>query len=150
MPSISYSQRILFETCLSIKKGEECSPTLVSKNLADSLSENDLQNYLECSYPKLPEHIRDLVRLNLQESEILKEEKLTDIQKGTNHEIVKDEIPHPPAIAPVSKEGDTFPANFTPSVFKLPMGKAKSERRIKDFKEFLKAINHIEPDKNKI
>jgi hypothetical protein len=51
----------------------------------------------------------------------------------------KDVIPHvPPGILSAKKEDPTF----TPSLFKLPMGKQKDVRRVYDFNEFLKIINY--------
>lgn len=51
----------------------------------------------------------------------------------------KDVTPHvPPGILSAKKDEPTF----TPSLFKLPMGKKKDVKRVYDFNQFLKIINY--------
>lgn len=55
----------------------------------------------------------------------------------------KDEKDITPGIPPgIEKAGDKPLSKFTPSLFKLPMGKAKQERKVFDFEQFLKIINY--------
>ncbi len=64
------------------------------------------------------------------------------ISKDNKTSIVIDETPAPPpGYVHADKRKD--PGFFTPSLFKRPGdAKAKSERRIMDFPEFLKRINY--------
>lgn len=75
---------------------------------------------------------------------VLESEKFSD--KPNTVDVKKpspiDELPAPPPGTDKAKKGNPYGA-FTPSIFKIPMEKAKkTERRVMDFEDFLKRINY--------
>jgi hypothetical protein len=82
-----------------------------------------------------------------------------DSEPGKTGKITGEDTNEPPVVdnaetaadAPVGIPPGVLAAKkdvpkFTPSLFKLPMGKQKDERRVYDFSEFLKIINYKTQD----
>ncbi len=68
---------------------------------------------------------------------------LTDIQKSElKGGPLTDPTPGMPFGVDKAKPGEDFPKFFTPSLFKMPMHKAKNERRILDYQDFLHRIHY--------
>ncbi len=63
-----------------------------------------------------------------------------NVDNDTDEKDLTPEVP--PGILSAKKEEPTF----TPSLFKLPMGKKKDEKRVYDFNQFLKIINYKTQD----
>jgi len=149
MPSTSKSQQKLFGWALACKRNESDDCPSNVKKLADSMSEEELEKYASTSHEDLPETVKEALAQHLidEANEILVEAatKITDvppISKDVKTPVVVDETPAPPpGYVHADKRKD--PTFFTPSLFKRPGdAKAKSERRIMDFSEFLKRINY--------
>jgi hypothetical protein len=149
MPSTSKSQQKLFGWALACKRNEsdECPSNV--KKLADSMSEEELEKYASTSHEDLPETVKEAITQHMiEEANALLAEanvKISDvppIAKDIKTPIVVDETPAPPpGYVHADKRKD--PTFFTPSLFKRPGdAKAKSERRIMDFSQFLKRINY--------
>ncbi len=150
MPSTSKTQQRLFGWALACKTGESDNCPTKVKNLADSMSEEELRKYAETSHEDLPDRVKESVlecvsEMNNEELDILEAEKITDVPPISKDvktpPPVAETPPPPPGYIKADKRKE--PGFFTPSLFKRPGDeKAKSERRIMDFQEFLKRINY--------
>jgi hypothetical protein len=151
MPSTSKSQQRLFGWALACKRGtsDNC-PTSV-KNLADSMTDKELEKYASTAHQGLPNSVKESIMecVELMEDEdfeyfeqLLEAEKISDVpyvSKDNKIPSPKDTM-FPPPPGYLKSEKSTI---YTPSLFKLPgSDKRKHERRIMDFNEFLKRINY--------
>ena len=167
MPSKSSSQQKLFGWALACKRKEtDNCPSKVAK-LADSMSESELEKYASTPNINLPEHLEEsffecIEDMSIEEfqyidceDDSIDEKVSTDSKKDTpislsDVPVTKDvktppQVDHTPDPPPgyVHSDKRKDPGFFTPSLFKRPGDKkAKSERRIMDFNEFLKRINY--------
>jgi hypothetical protein len=150
MPSTSKTQQRLFGWALACKTGESDNCPAKVKKLADSMSEKELEKYASTSHEDLPETVKESIlecisEMDTETLDILEAEKVTDVPPiskdvKTPPPVVETPAP-PPGYVHADKRKD--PTFFTPSLFKRPGdAKAKSERRIMDFPEFLKRINY--------
>lgn len=143
MPSTSISQQRLFGWALSCKRGESSDCPKSIKNLADSMSEDELEKYAKTSHEGLPHRVKEsaaecIENMDVEDLDVLDE-------KQTYGEM--EDVKVPP---PVTKEPMIYPGflpapkkkePLIPDLFKLPMSKVqKHERRLMDFDDFLKRI----------
>jgi hypothetical protein len=165
MPSASKSQQRLFGWALACKRGESKDCPANVQKLADTMSEEELEKFASTSHEGLPDKVQESLEEIYSLFADINEGK-NDIQQPagkplaqakpqpTGNKVAKTDgkipastdnkedepdkqQPIPPGMDKVNKE-----ITFTPSLFKLPMGKAKNERRVYDFEKFLKIINY--------
>ena len=162
MPSTSTSQQKLFGWALACKNGDTDNCPANVKKLADTMSKAELEKYASTSHEGLPDRVEESVIECISEMDsetltVLEESTLSIPPKGLkptdsgNTEDNKVKMPTdvtpdvPPGYVHADKRKD--PGFFTPSLFKRPGDdKAKNERRIMDFNEFLKRINYATHD----
>jgi hypothetical protein len=154
MPSKSQSQKKLMLWALACKKGDAKNCPKHVKELADSMTIKQLEDYVKTDSEDLPQKVKESLELSLEQMNESELEELDKIDESngsfsgatrvtvSNVEGMGDVTPPPPG--GVDKgSGDAFPSLFTPSTFKLPGSKKrKNERRIMDFEQFLKRINY--------
>lgn len=167
MPASSIAQQKLFGMALSCKKGElkECSSEV--QKLADSMSEAELEKFASVSHETIPEKVQEELAEIYAEFAALNEAKVSnEIQQPAGKPLAQAKTQ--PTGNKVAKTDGKIPASadnktdtkdvlqeippgmkkatdkvaITPSLFKLPGGKAKHERRIYDFGQFMKIINY--------
>lgn len=144
------SQKRLYGWALSYKIGEcEDCPEHIKK-LADSLSKEELEKFSSKVHDKteFPQHVIEATLEcleNMDDASIEKvfESKSDGIPGGSiDAPPVADTTPSPPPGVDKTKPGK-YPEVFRPSLFKMPMNKERvHDRRIMDFKEFLKRLNY--------
>ena len=148
MPSTSKSQQRLFGWALACKRGEAKNCPANVKKLADSMTEDELEDFASTKHEGLPEEVKEAIEIASQDLlESFSEEELNEAtqyfatlpnvkpKEGLDKEDWQNGYPG-------IKEADKYP-EFTPSVFKLPGKKAKdAKRRLYDFDDFLKMINY--------
>lgn len=159
MPATSKTQQRLFGWALACKRGESDNCPVNVKKLADSMSDEELEKYAKTSHEGLPAKVEESIvecisemnsdGLDLLEKEEIKEK---DPQKLPISDVpVTKDVKTPPPVAPtpdpppgyVHADTRKDPGFFTPSLFKRPGDKkAKSDRKVMDFGEFLKRINY--------
>lgn len=140
---------------LACKRGTSKNCPVKVKELADSMSEAELEKYAKTSHEDLPEKVKEsLVEIyNAFSKEELEERGLFEDNFGGLGTVPGMGTPVAPT-APISQPnipaaekgtgtGDIHDKSITPSLFKMP-GKAGSKhvRHVFDFKDFLKAINY--------
>jgi hypothetical protein len=160
MPSTSKTQQRLFGWALACKRGESKNcPANISK-LAKSMSEEELEKYASTSHENLPSRVEESIvecieemdneGLDLLEKETKKEVSVPTLKPSDVPPISKD-VKTPPPVVPTPEpppgyvHADTRkdPGFFTPSLFKRPGDKkAKRDRKLMDYAEFLKRINY--------
>jgi len=159
MPATSKTQQRLFGWALACKKGESDNCPVNVKKLADSMSEEELEKYASTSHKGLPNKVEESVMECISEMDnegldLLEKETKTEVAsqglKPSDVPVTKD-VKTPPPVAPtpppppgyVAADKRNEPGMFTPSLFKRPGdAKAKRDRRVMDFGEFLKRINY--------
>lgn len=160
MPSVTKSQQRLFGWALACKRGTTDNCPANVKKLADSMTEEQLEDFARTSHDKLPENIVESVfecienmamdDLDLLEKETKEEVKVEDLKPSDVPPSAKDvKTPSPvvanPDVPPgyVKADSRKDPGFFTPSLFKRPGDKkAKRDTKLMDFDEFLKRINY--------
>ena len=144
MPSTSKSQQRLFGWALACKKGESKHCPSNVKKLADSMSDEELEKYAATSHDKLPEYVKESIAECISEMDIHDLDLLEEKETYSNTEDVKTppQLDKNPAVPPGYQEATGKRPPITPSLYKAPMGKAKHDRRIMDFDEFLHRINY--------
>ena len=144
MPSTSKTQQRLFGWALACKNGESTNCPVNVKKLADSMSADELEKYASTSHKELPEKVKEGIVECIQEMKIEDLDILEEKETYSNTTDVK--IPPPvdknPEIPPGYIAASPKREPMTPSLYKAPMGKAKHERRLMDFNEFLVRINY--------
>jgi hypothetical protein len=152
MPSTSKSQQRLFGWALACKRGTSDNCPVNVKNLADSMTEEELEKYASTSHEGLPTRVKEsliecvelmeLEDFDYFENHILEAKIVSDvppISKDIKTPSPKDKV-FPPPPGYLKSNNSTI---YTPSVFKLPgSNKRKNERRVLDFNEFLNRINY--------
>lgn len=143
MPSTSKSQQRLMGQAYAIKKGElkpaDLNPEYRDEivKLADSMTMEELKAFAETSHEDLPNRVEVTNEAEKTGFTVHKEDE-TPATKSVDEPPVVDKNPSiPPGMEAAKKE-----PSFTPSLYKAPMGKAKHDRRIMDFNQFLKVINY--------
>jgi hypothetical protein len=143
MPSKTIEQQRLFEWALSCKRGtsDNCPPNV--EKLVTSMSEEELEKYASTSHEDLPHSVKESLDECLKSLDP-KDLELLEAQDYSN----TDDVKTPPAAEKNPPLPGGYPGGsakrepITPSLFKAPMGKAKHERRIMDFDQFLDRINY--------
>lgn len=154
MPSTSKAQQKLFGWALACKRGESKHCPVNVKKLADSMSEEELEKFASTKHEGLPDKVREaalecVMEMDEQDVNDLLEsidesEKISDVPPISHDNKVEPPVVKNPNVPPgyVPADPKKDPTFFTPSLFKMPMGKAKDERRLMDFDEFLHRINY--------
>ena len=151
MGVVSKSQEKLFIWALSCKNGEVYSDNV--KKLAESMTMEELENYSLVPFKEMPEEIKMKIvecldTISDEDLKILEDAQMTTLGDVPGMGNVKaptsaDTNPAVPPGMDKAGSGDTYPDLFRPSTFKLPMKKkAKEERRIMTWDDFLKRINY--------
>jgi hypothetical protein len=159
MPATSKTQQRLFGWALACKKGESDNCPVNVKKLADSMSEEELEKYASTSHKDLPDQAKESVvecisEMDIEGLDLLEKETKTEVAPTkltpSDKPVTKDVktpspvVPNPevpPGYVKADKRKD--PGFFTPSLFQRPGDKkAKRDRRIMDYGEFLKRINY--------
>jgi hypothetical protein len=143
MPSTSRSQQRLFGWALACKKGESKHCPANVKKLADSMSNDELEKYASTSHNKLPESIQESIVECISEMDATSLD-LLEKETYSNTEDVKTppQIDKNPQVPPGYEASTGKRPPMTPSLYKAPMGKAKNERRLMNFDQFLDRINY--------
>lgn len=144
MPSTSKTQQRLFGWALACKRGESTHCPVNVKKLADSMSDEELEKYASTSHKDLPEKIKESAADCIQEMELEDMDLIEEKEVYSNTEDVKTPPPvdKNPALPPGYPAASLKREPMTPSLYKAPMGKAKHERRLMNFDEFLQRINY--------
>lgn len=150
MPSVSKSQQRLFGWALSCKKGESKHCPKSVQQLADSMSEEDLLKYAKTSHKELPEEVAEsiiesIINMSSEELDLFEKEEFSDEPPVSDDVKIPAPLVDNPEIPPgyIKADKRKDPGFFTPSLFKRPGDKkAKNERCLMNFDEFLKRINY--------
>jgi hypothetical protein len=143
MPSVSQSQQKLFGWALACKRGESKSCPSNVKKLADTMTDEELEKYASTKHDKLPKRVAESLNACVYDMD---EESLSMLESQTYSNTPDVKTPPPvdknPSIPPGYDAASPKREPMTPSLYKAPMGKAKHERRLMDFDQFLDRINY--------
>lgn len=145
MPSTSKSQQRLMGQAYAIKSGElkpeDLNPEYRDEivKLADSMTLKELKDFAETSHEGLLNKVEATNEAAKTKTGFtVHKEDETPATKSVDEPPVLDKDPKAPGGIEATKKEPAF----TPSLYKAPMGKAKHDRRIMDFDQFLKVINY--------
>ena len=143
MPSVSQSQQKLFGWALACKRGEMNNCPANVEKLANTMTDEELEKFASTSRSRLPKRVEESLQecLSGMDSESL---RLLEAQSFSATSDVKTppQTDKNPSVPPGYVEASPKREPITPSLFKAPMGKAKHERRLMDFDQFLDRINY--------
>jgi hypothetical protein len=139
MPSTTQEQQKLFGWALACKRGEskECPANI--QNLADKMTEVELEKFASSS--RLPKRIKESLR-ECMENMDPETFELLEAKSSTGDVTTPPQVDKIPSVPPGYEQASAKREPMTPSLYKAPMGKAKHERRLMDFSEFLDRINY--------